>query len=204
MNRADLYQMVWSEPVVHVARKIGMSDKGFANRCKSLRIPLPPRGYWAKTGSGGHVEKVALPDDPAADVATLAWLAGLVQSGKPAELNEAPLESRTIPRQPIRSEGVQEANAHTGPFAQSAAVSCELQRAVRAGAAYREHRDTACLLNALAVRASELDAGSSRLLLVWIGQVRNQLRRSDPVEMLIQEFSRLERQRDIPAWWPMQ
>jgi hypothetical protein len=51
-NRERLYQEVWSEPVVVVAKKY---DVGLAKICKKLNIPRPGLGYWAKMAAGKYV-----------------------------------------------------------------------------------------------------------------------------------------------------
>jgi hypothetical protein len=61
-TRIDLYNAVWSEPMVHVAAKIGLSDVGLAKLCKRLQVPVPGRGYWAKVKAGIKVGKKPLPD----------------------------------------------------------------------------------------------------------------------------------------------
>jgi hypothetical protein len=61
-RREELYEQVWSAPTQQVAQQYGVSDVALAKACKSLRIPKPPRGYWAKKESGGRVSaKPALP-----------------------------------------------------------------------------------------------------------------------------------------------
>lgn len=60
-EREELYNEVWSEPVVTVAKKYDMSDNGLRKHCKRLGIPLPPNGYWAKVKAGQKVPKPTLP-----------------------------------------------------------------------------------------------------------------------------------------------
>lgn len=48
VDRETLYNEVWTEPVSVVAPRYGLSDVGLAKICRSLAIPLPSRGYWAK------------------------------------------------------------------------------------------------------------------------------------------------------------
>lgn len=48
LNRKDLYERVWQEPMRTVAQSLGVSDVGLAKACRSAGIPTPPRGYWAK------------------------------------------------------------------------------------------------------------------------------------------------------------
>lgn len=67
IERVALYEEVWSEPVVVVAARYGLSDVGLAKICKRLQIPLPRRGYWAKLKAGRKVSKAPLPTlDPKA------------------------------------------------------------------------------------------------------------------------------------------
>lgn len=61
VDRETLYNEVWTEPITTVAPKYGLSDVGFAKVCRSLSIPLPGRGYWAKLRSGGVVKQTPLP-----------------------------------------------------------------------------------------------------------------------------------------------
>lgn len=47
-HRETLYQEVWSMPVTEVAKRYKVSDVAIHKVCKSLDIPMPPQGYWAK------------------------------------------------------------------------------------------------------------------------------------------------------------
>lgn len=60
-ERKKLYEEVWNEPVSTVAKKYGVSDVAIHKICKSMDIPVPPRGYWAKKRAGQKVEKEPLP-----------------------------------------------------------------------------------------------------------------------------------------------
>lgn len=60
-NREKLYEEVWSKPVVQVALQYGVSDVSIHKICKSLNVPVPPRGYWARTRAGEKIEKTPLP-----------------------------------------------------------------------------------------------------------------------------------------------
>jgi hypothetical protein len=62
LDRQKLYEEVWAEPVVIVAKRYGLSDVGLAKICKKLSIPLPSRGYWAKVKAGRTMKKIPLPD----------------------------------------------------------------------------------------------------------------------------------------------
>jgi hypothetical protein len=48
INSKDLEELVWSRPMVEVAKLLGVSDRAIGKRCKLLGVKRPPRGYWAK------------------------------------------------------------------------------------------------------------------------------------------------------------
>lgn len=60
-NRKTLYQEVWTMPVTEVAKRYKVSDVAIHKVCKSLNIPTPPPGYWAKLRAGKPVKKPPLP-----------------------------------------------------------------------------------------------------------------------------------------------
>ncbi|MHC1762517.1 MAG: hypothetical protein AB9917_23945 [Negativicutes bacterium] len=60
-KRKKLYREVWSQPVVKVAEKYGVSDVAIHKVCKTLNVPTPPLGYWAKVKAGAEVKKIPLP-----------------------------------------------------------------------------------------------------------------------------------------------
>jgi hypothetical protein len=61
LPRSELYERVWSKPVREVAAEFGISDVALAKRCRALRIPLPPRGYWARVAAGQRPRRPPLP-----------------------------------------------------------------------------------------------------------------------------------------------
>ncbi|MEA4979899.1 hypothetical protein SDC9_33832 [bioreactor metagenome] len=60
-NREKLYEEVWAKPVVQVAVQYGVSDVAIHKICKSLNVPVPPRGYWARIRAGEKIKKPHLP-----------------------------------------------------------------------------------------------------------------------------------------------
>ena len=90
IKREELYEEVWSVPIVQLAEKYGLSDNGLRKVCKRLDVPMPERGYWAKVAAGHKVKKTPLPvaakttatqvwsgpkrEDSAADRADAVWL----------------------------------------------------------------------------------------------------------------------------------
>ena len=61
-ERAVLYEEVWQMPVTKVAERYGVSDVMIHEVCKTLNVPVPPRGYWAMLAAGKPVEKTPLPE----------------------------------------------------------------------------------------------------------------------------------------------
>ena len=61
MTRSELYELVWKEPVSHVAKRFGISDIALRKTCVKHNIPTPPLGYWAKLVFGKKVSQPALP-----------------------------------------------------------------------------------------------------------------------------------------------
>ncbi len=48
LTRDTLYQQLWSEPILHLVARLGLSDRGLAKLCARHDIPVPSRGWWAK------------------------------------------------------------------------------------------------------------------------------------------------------------
>lgn len=60
-EREKLYEEIWVDPVVAVAKRYGISDVGLRKICKRLGVPLPPAGHWAKVYAGQKVTRPKLP-----------------------------------------------------------------------------------------------------------------------------------------------
>ena len=61
VSRETLYDEVWVDPVTEVAKRYGLSDVGLAKLCRTMGIPLPARGYWAKLRAGAKPGRTPLP-----------------------------------------------------------------------------------------------------------------------------------------------
>jgi len=48
LSREALYKLDWSEPMVKIAARFGVSSNYMARICNRLNVPRPGRGYWAK------------------------------------------------------------------------------------------------------------------------------------------------------------
>lgn len=60
-TREEIYELVWSEPLLNLARRHGLSDNGLRKRCKGMNIPVPPRGYWQRRRHGRASNRTPLP-----------------------------------------------------------------------------------------------------------------------------------------------
>lgn len=62
VTRSELYERIWTQPVVRIAKEYGLSDVGLRKKCKKFKIPLPPLGYWQKKQFGKPIlERPPLP-----------------------------------------------------------------------------------------------------------------------------------------------
>ncbi len=60
-TRQELYDLVWSEPMVQLAKKFGLSDVGLSKACRRIAVPVPERGYWARRQAGKQTQQRPLP-----------------------------------------------------------------------------------------------------------------------------------------------
>lgn len=61
VHREKLYDEVWTEPVVKVAKRYGVSDVALRKVCVKLSVPVPPLGHWAKLAHGKPTSRPRLP-----------------------------------------------------------------------------------------------------------------------------------------------
>lgn len=61
ITREELYEAVWSEPIHQLSKALGISDVGLAKVCKKLNVPVPGRGYWAKSRATRKLLRISLP-----------------------------------------------------------------------------------------------------------------------------------------------
>jgi hypothetical protein len=96
ISREELYELVWSVPMIKVGEKFKLSGSYMARVCSTLRVPRPERGYWAKLAVGKAPEKPTLPDAQPGD--QLSWSQGEVLPAPPRARLVAP------PPRPPRSK----------------------------------------------------------------------------------------------------
>lgn len=46
LSREELYEQVWSMPLLRLAKQYGITSTGLAKICARLDVPCPPLGYW--------------------------------------------------------------------------------------------------------------------------------------------------------------
>ena len=72
VSREELYELVWSMPMVKVATKFNVSGSYMARVCASLNVPRAERGYWAKLAVGKAPDKPSLPESQTGD--QISWI----------------------------------------------------------------------------------------------------------------------------------
>jgi hypothetical protein len=86
LTREALYREVWSEPIVHVASRLGLSGRGLGKLCARHEIPVPPRGWWAKKQHGYRVRQTPLPEISAKEQIVLEAREPVDKSDDPPEI----------------------------------------------------------------------------------------------------------------------
>jgi len=63
LSRRELYDLVWSTPMLSLSKKYVISDNGLRKICKRMNIPLPPLGFWQKKAYGKRISIKKMPKD---------------------------------------------------------------------------------------------------------------------------------------------
>ena len=86
LTREELYELVWSKPMVELAKDFGISDVAVAKRCRRVGVPVPGRGYWARVAAGQTPRQAPLKKrtDEDADYSALTFDAPREKSASPA------------------------------------------------------------------------------------------------------------------------
>jgi hypothetical protein len=61
LSRAELFDLVWSQPRTALAARFTVSDVAVGKKCRSANIPMPPPGYWTRVAAGAKPERPTLP-----------------------------------------------------------------------------------------------------------------------------------------------
>ncbi len=101
VSREALYEMVWSEPMLRVAARFGVSSSYMARVCTLLNVPRPESGYWAKLAVGKAPKQPPLPEPRPGD--PLEWTrdGALPKRARslPKPPDQRPRGKRTVKRQ---------------------------------------------------------------------------------------------------------
>lgn len=105
VSREQLYEEVWSEPILRLAKSYGLSDVGLAKLCKRHGIPRPPRGYWAKLQAGQKPRRTPLPPQDGSTIVICPPDEGdLKKSGLAEEVEELThSETKEVPKVVVAS-----------------------------------------------------------------------------------------------------
>jgi hypothetical protein len=61
LTRKQLYDMVWSTPMLRLARQFECSSTWLTRICRDASVPVPPRGHWTKKRAGKATQRRPLP-----------------------------------------------------------------------------------------------------------------------------------------------
>lgn len=62
-TRKELYDLVWSQPMLTLSKKYNISDVGLRKMCVRMSIPMPQAGHWQKLKFDKKVLKSSLPSN---------------------------------------------------------------------------------------------------------------------------------------------
>jgi hypothetical protein len=139
VTREELYQLVWSEPMIRAAERFGVSGSYLARVCGILSVPRPERGYWAKLAVGKAPPVPPLPAARPGDPVEWSKDDGL-QSASPAR-NPLPVPPVLPALPPIRRRAAKAVRVTT-PHAliRGARTHFETGRPVDEGAYLRPYK----------------------------------------------------------------
>ena len=95
VSREELYEMVWSMPMIKVAKQFNVSGSYMARVCSALRVPRPERGHWAKLAFGKAPEKPPLPEAQPGDQLSWSRDGGLPSPPRPRLVARLPSPRRS-------------------------------------------------------------------------------------------------------------
>lgn len=101
ITREELYELVWSTPMIKVAEKFEVSGSYLARVCTELGVPRPERGYSPKLAVGKAPQRPALPEplpgDPVVWSRTDELPAPAMPKPRPAPSPRVPGLARPVP-----------------------------------------------------------------------------------------------------------
>ncbi|TXC66071.1 hypothetical protein FSC37_09490 [Piscinibacter aquaticus] len=106
LSREQLYELVWKEPMLHIAERLGVSSSYMARVCTELRVPRPPRGYWAQLEVGEAQERPSLPPALPGDVES--WTVGSTIGTHRPRAVAVPESDKSVPGSRLRRKPVRD------------------------------------------------------------------------------------------------
>lgn len=208
MTRNELYQAVWSDPVLHVARRIGISDRGLIDVCRRAEVPTPPRGYWRQLQTGQGPQKAPLPrpeDDSVVpfkldDAPTTA-----ITAKPPATAKQANNDEETERTPPLKNGTAIKADwleLVPGETRAASAIKGEYQQLLSLASMFEQHQAVARFLDHLGEAEAKESLRTATILRRWVAAMRRHHAETSPVEQALAEFRALSFSRHKPLWWP--
>jgi hypothetical protein len=108
ITRETLYEIVWSESMLKVAARFGVSSSYMARVCTALNVPRPAAGYWGKAAVGRAPSRPMLPEARPGD--QLKWTKGEAVVLPPKGARPSTFGAR--PRSAERPKASREAATH--------------------------------------------------------------------------------------------
>ena len=104
-TREQLYKRIWEQPVLVIAREIGVSDVTLAKSCRKAGIPLPVLGHWAKVKAGKAMRVPPLPQATSDQFAMMRFSVLVAPPAKPPkiEVQAPPIE---VPEALLKPHGL--------------------------------------------------------------------------------------------------
>jgi hypothetical protein len=148
LNRLTLYDLVWSKPLVDMAKEFNMSDGGLAKRCRAVDVPVPYRGYWARKAAGQEPHKTPLPKYRGQDALAAAKGRGetvpttVIKEGPEPAVDFEPLpkkaDKENVPSSPAEKATYAQIDAiEVSPWKMTDTMHAAVKRSAIALAAYR-------------------------------------------------------------------
>lgn len=200
---------------MHVAPRLGISDRGLIEVCRRVNIPTPPRGYWRRIQTGQTPDRPPLPNpgddsvvpltvDGALFMGIKAGKANTKETARSAAANTAPIEespavNRIQPSEPQRTDWVAEASTRTRVT--NPCVEVEYQKLMRSAEVFERHQATGRLLSELSLCLSSESPRVSAVIQEWLALMRRQHTLNNPVEQLLVEFRETALGQSAPIWW---
>src|SRR6478609_3060250 len=61
LSRQELFDLVWTEPILTLSKKFDISDVGLRKICSRFNIPTPKSGHWQRVRAKKMVTRPDLP-----------------------------------------------------------------------------------------------------------------------------------------------